>query len=503
MIIASEKCNAQRSDHRCTAKVKSRTSSMALVAERTRNKLRSPPTNNQHDLTTCNIVSFTTFTTAAATMTGSIETENGLSKAQRKEQGKASKRQRIAEAGGTRPRTKKPVTEKHRFGRVMTQTPCRNKPRLSTLSIALPGSIVANCQTKELRTQLVGQIARMATIYHVDEIIVYDDKLSKDVKDFRNGYRRRGNDDNNKQGPRDGTPQSETKTTDDTPRDEHHKEHRPPLDPHAFMARILQYCECPQYLRRAFFPMSPDLQFAGLLAPVDAPHHVRAGDRSKYREGVVLDKTSPSGKSLVNCGIRGRPVEIDMSLSAGLRCTVQLDPAAYHQSGPIRGKVVSPSAPREEDGTYWGYTTRMVDSLKAVFDDAPFEGGYDLKIGTSERGDRSLEGSSYQLPSYQHALIVFGGVAGIEECVDADENMKIPGSQSRQLFDLWLNICPFQGSRTIRTEEAVTITLARLSPLLMASESKAVEKPKQTEEMPEIHLSDDSVSDESSEEDDV
>lgn len=29
------------------------------------------------------------------------------------------------------------------------------------------------------------------------------------------------------------------------------------------MARILQYLECPQYLRKAFFPQHKDLQYAG------------------------------------------------------------------------------------------------------------------------------------------------------------------------------------------------------------------------------------------------
>jgi hypothetical protein len=41
------------------------------------------------------------------------------------------------------------------------------------------------------------------------------------------------------------------------------------------------------------------------------------------------------------------------------------------------------------------------------------------------------------LPSYKHALIVFGGPNGIEECVDADETLKLPGAQSKKLFDLW------------------------------------------------------------------
>jgi methyltransferase len=94
-------------------------------------------------------------------------------------------------------------------------------------------------------------------------------------------------------------------------------------DPHAFMARLLQYCECPQYLRRHFFPMHPDLQFAGLLPPMDAPHHVRAEDRAPYREGVVLDAISSNGKSLVYCGIRNRSVEyVLVSTEGEIRCSV-------------------------------------------------------------------------------------------------------------------------------------------------------------------------------------
>jgi len=31
------------------------------------------------------------------------------------------------------------------------------------------------------------------------------------------------------------------------------------------MARILQYLECPQYLRKSFFPQHKDLEYAGQL----------------------------------------------------------------------------------------------------------------------------------------------------------------------------------------------------------------------------------------------
>jgi hypothetical protein len=54
-------------------------------------------------------------------------------------------------------------------------------------------------------------------------------------------------------------------------------------------------------------------------------------------------------------------------------------------------------------------------------------------------------------------LIVLRGVEGIEESVDADKSTALPGEYSRKLFDIWVNICPYQGSRTIQSEEVVFI----------------------------------------------
>lgn len=447
----------------------------------------------------------------------------------RKEEAKMLKRKRIEESGGVRPRVvqppvsssnqqgssnndKKPGNKKnkmmsnnksssHRFGRVMETVPCRNKPRYSTLSMAIPGSVVSNCQTRELKTHLVGQIARAATIYHVDEIVVFDDKLTVEKRSYYNGGNRdrdRNRRDNRSRDDHNNRDKEQRPHVETPPR----SEDAPPRrrsDPHTFMARVLQYCECPQYLRRNFFPMHPDLQFTGLLSPIDAPHHVRAEDRSPYREGVVMDRKGSKG-SLVNCGIRNRPVEIDRILQAGIRCTVELDPKVYGSASQVKGKVVSPSTPREKNGTYWGYTTRLAESINAVFDSCPFEGGYDLKIGTSERGDCTVDDSQFSIPTYKHTLIVFGGVAGIEECVDADESCKIPGSQSKELFDLWVNTCPFQGSRTIRTEEAVLVSLARFSPLLARNiETKEETRAKDAEP---VAFSDNELSDESDSSDD-
>lgn len=51
----------------------------------------------------------------------------------------------------------------------------------------------------------------------------------------------------------------------------------------------------------------------------------------------------------------------------------------------LKGQVVSPSTPQKED-LYWGYNVRLASSLGAVFTECPYKSGYDLTIGTSERG---------------------------------------------------------------------------------------------------------------------
>ena len=51
---------------------------------------------------------------------------------------------------------------------------------------------------------------------------------------------------------------------------------------------------------------------------------------------------------------------------------------------------------------------------------------------------------------YRHALIMFGGVKGLEAALEADD--KLDASDPKDLFDSYLNTCPSQGSGTIRTE---------------------------------------------------
>eukprot|EP00958_Prasinococcus_capsulatus_P029795 scaffold7698_cov444-Prasinococcus_capsulatus_cf.AAC.1 len=174
-------------------------------------------------------------------------------------------------------------------------------------------------------------------------------------------------------------------------------------------------------------------------------------------------------------------------------------------------KAVPPSAPRESpQRLYWGYTTRVASSFSNVFTSCPFKGGrYDYVIGTSEHGS-TLDDWRHQIKSggveatsidaapddrqednvlfdsthahliyilvcicrrelkYDHLLIVFGGVYGLEaSCgADPDNTFQPPTALLDEQFHCYLNLCPTQGSRTIRTEEAVLMCLTALQPVI-------------------------------------
>lgn len=68
----------------------------------------------------------------------------------------------------------------------------------------------------------------------------------------------------------------------------------------------------------------------------------------------------------------------------------------------------------------------------------------------------------FECPSYRHLLIVFGGLQGLEVALENDEVLNV--DDPKLLFDYYLNTLPGQGSRTIRTEEAILVSLSVLRP---------------------------------------
>lgn len=178
------------------------------------------------------------------------------------------------------------------------------KTNPSTISIAVPGSILENAQSAELRAYVAGQIARAACIFRVNEVIVFDDVGVATARETKRSYEQDDADNNGNEAAK-GTSTVRSSSLQ--------------------LARILQYLECPQYLRKYFFPLHKDLKYSGLLNPLDTPHHLRQQSKFRYREGVVCDKQAKDGHSYANVGLLN-DVLIDKALEPGVRVTVKMEP---------------------------------------------------------------------------------------------------------------------------------------------------------------------------------
>lgn len=280
-----------------------------------------------------------------------------------------------------------------------------------------------------------GRIARALAVFSVDEVVVFDDSPASSR-------------------PRQTDPAAYTGDT----------------DPCHFLAHILSFLEAPPFMRKTLFPLHPNLRLTALLPSLDMPHHPHPKEWIPYREGVtVAGKTSSGQGTLVEVGL-DEPVEIEEQIAPKTRLTLLFpdDRSQYPE-------CVHPAAPRTDGGYYWGYAVRRCASLSSVFTESPYDYGYDVSIGTSERGvpvSKAFPPSSPKPLDFKHLLIVFGGPRGLEFASMNDDELTgrdVQGPKTKDLFDYWLNVLPNQGSRTIRTEEAVLIALTTLRGLWDAS----------------------------------
>ena len=82
------------------------------------------------------------------------------------------------------------------------------------------------CENSHDKTLFTLQIARALAVFSIDEVVIFDES-GKTQSNSNGGLKRHS-------------------------------------DPNVLLARILQYLECPQYLRKNFFPKHADLQYAGM-----------------------------------------------------------------------------------------------------------------------------------------------------------------------------------------------------------------------------------------------
>jgi predicted SPOUT superfamily RNA methylase MTH1 len=276
-----------------------------------------------------------------------------------------------------------------------------------SLSVLLPNSIVSEVSDLQQKTIRMGFIGRALAIFRIGNIILYDD-----------------ND------PHTKNPAVEAK----------------------LVATLLRYVETPQYLRKLLFPMENNLRYAGLLPPLRTPHHPLGGEKIKlgdYREAVVVQ--SDKHGSVLEIGLREKGVTSER-LKVGRRLTIKL--VEYLDKGRV---AVQPFA-REQAGEYWGFEVGLAKTLADALKDLKA----DYVVGTSRYGKNLYEAvRGIESSNPMRVAVAFGGpYAGLQEMCGR------LGVDAKDLFDVVINTIPNQGTATVRTEEALMVTLGLLNSLV-------------------------------------
>lgn len=279
------------------------------------------------------------------------------------------------------------------------------------LSVAIPASVVSDTPHLREKTAKLGAIARASSIFGVNEIILYpDDPHSSQEADME------------------------------------------------FCSEILQYLETPQYLRRRLFKLKPTFKFTGILPPLQAPHHnvpatlatVKIGD---LREGLVVSRNGT--ETLVDVGLEGF-VAVAADKRINQRVTVRLVSVGRN----LRGEIVESSKISISGGDmhpiYWGYRVYKAKSLGALL-----KQNWELKVGTSRYGtpiQEALTSLTETIRASRSTLVAFGAPKmGLKEILSQEK------LDPKYVFHYYVNTVPDQQTATVRTEEALFISLGILN----------------------------------------
>jgi hypothetical protein len=274
------------------------------------------------------------------------------------------------------------------------------------VSLAIPASLVSDTPHLREKTLKIGMVGRAAALFGVDDILIFPD--APKTSDSREA---------------------------------------------ALISLLLSYMETPQYLRKRLFRIRPELRYAGILPPLRTPHHPLASRvkdlvGGEVREGVVVSHTSEG--TIIDVGVERHAVMRNKRIPANERLTVKIRKTA-------KGLEAEP-AERSEITKYWGYQVTSLQRPLGGFLETRL---FDLVIATSKYG-RSFPAARPQLMKRWAAsskiLVAFGApTRGLYEILK-QENLHL-----EDIVDFVVNAIPHQQTETVRTEEAIFITLGLLN----------------------------------------
>jgi predicted SPOUT superfamily RNA methylase MTH1 len=280
---------------------------------------------------------------------------------------------------------------------------------MPNLWITIPDSSLSDEQTKRDKSIKIAQFARACSIFRVKRIYIYHDSLSHFEKD----------------------------------------------DPH-LLKTILRYLDTPQYLRKILFPMMHQLQYAGILHPIKAPHHRVVEDIKKIKTGDVRTGVvvKVKGQLFVEVGL-GSLVPFLGEGFEGKKVNVR-----FTDSYPNLKAV---QAVEEDLFDYWGYEVKEVPSISKLLTSVEKT---DIII-TSRKGRhfKNIEDKlAEHTTSVQNILVAFGSPKhGLHDILTKE-------GASIKPYEYVVNMFPNQGTETVRLEEAVLGTLAILNNALQLTD---------------------------------
>ena len=290
-----------------------------------------------------------------------------------------------------------------------------------TVSVLVPSSLTREAEDKREATRKLGYVARAATIFRVDRLVVFPDR----------GAEGRWGD--------------------------------------GFVETVLRYAATPPYLRKEAWGKRDELEYVGVMPPLrTAPQTGSGSDESgSLRQGIVTEVGS-EGRVRVNCGLQhpvSLPTPDGMDVGEGERVTIRVS-----SRRPVRAKLVDQAPP--------GYDVIASDlSTELSRDDAGVRiatSRHGEQLGVSRLGDivadTGARGMTVAFGSPERGLPEILGFdpadvpSGGSERVVADEAAERDVTEpDGSRFDLWLDAVPNQGSEVVRTEEAMFAVLACLS----------------------------------------
>lgn len=216
--------------------------------------------------------------------------------------------------------------------------------------------------------------------------------------------------------------------------------------------KVLEYIATPPYLRKRIFKIDRDLKAVGILPPLATASHPLEDDllREHTRPALVLSVGAQS--MCIEPGLDG---EICIDRAKGLH--VRRGDIIYVRTlaGGIISGVVDPI---EAKKIYWGYSVETHRSMRESISSS--DG--DLYIVSTKKGSHNIEKLSERVGAVRMGIdVIFGSPDK-----DPDEIAMEEGWDLESIDHYKLNSAPLQGVRSIRTYEAIYITLAILNSII-------------------------------------